>query len=293
MSICNTGSDGTPSVLQAIYYTISRLGELPQDELIHVCAPPTLTDSAAVRQTLRRWTELGLFDVDDSGQVSIADPHRLPEATDWRNHLAERTRLVALAPENNQVFWQEKGNRAADFTRTLTWFLMQDAYKFVATTHANAEALQAKQLRGTKVFGNDVRWNGFKKWASFFGFGWLDADGGLHADPARAIGACVISEAGRGTGAVRDVLTRAADAIPVLDGGNYRREVREKWKGEKPSRDESERLVSTSLSRALLHLEARGSIKLVSESDAEAGMTLQMPEENPQALVRIEPGPVA
>jgi hypothetical protein len=59
--------------------------------------------------------------------------------------------------------------------------------------------------------------------------------------------------------------TRLADALPVIDGGVYRRSVEASLRGIPQLRMNE---VSVSLSLALLHLEAAGAVRLETRADA-------------------------
>ncbi len=72
---------------------------------------------------------------------------------------------------------------------------------------------------------------------------------------------------------IREFLDELAEAIPILDGGRFRVEVESKLRPEKWKAPASE-AVSTSLSRALLRLQASGILRFDNRSDSESRVNL-------------------
>jgi hypothetical protein len=81
MTILNTASDGFFNVLIALHRTVARDGPLERDDLLGRCKPGPDADDQRLRQTLLRWTQLGLFQGQDN-KIALApedrDPGRLP-----------------------------------------------------------------------------------------------------------------------------------------------------------------------------------------------------------------------
>ena len=156
--------------------------------------------------------------------------------------------------------------------------LAQDVHKFVPKSYLQVEPTALKQAKSKVIiFQNDTRWSGYVSWATFLGFGQSDsgkASGGFITDPTRALTGVVEKLVPKKQDlAVKDFLAGLVDALPVLDGGDYRKKVegnlkKEKWKA--PGEDE----VSTSLSRGLFRLESQGVIRLEMRSDADAQVRL-------------------
>jgi hypothetical protein len=274
MSILNRPSDGLFNVLITLVRCLLIHGAMPRDKLLNLCAPPSAVDGQErTSQTINRWSQLGLL-ADDSGRLSIdTKKHKeLSKAKADNATLARIIRSVVFQPENNERFWESENNQAADFTRALGWMLAQDVFEFDKVGHSDVQKIELDQLgKEASAFTNDTRWAGFKSWATFLGFGWIGRF------PA---GVFVIDP----TSVVRDVLSdvfeksnelpqsaffsRLGEILPVVDGGEYRREVEEKidrsvWSP--PGDDE----VSTSLSRALIRLHEAGEIVLDERADAE------------------------
>ena len=167
---------------------------------------------------------------------------------------------------------------SADMCRITAWILAQDVHTLRPTNFREPEALYLDQLgTGEKIFQNDTRWNGFKSWSGFLGFGSTESGkskGELIIDPTRAIQGYVGEIlSSKKEMPINDFLAELAEQAPVLDRGAYRIEVeskliREKWK------ELGENEVSTSLSRALLRLHWQGTIQLEKRSDSDAQVRL-------------------
>ena len=304
MSLLNRPSDGLFNVAVVLARCVHALGPQPRDRLLALCAPPgAVGDPKMTRTTLNRWTELGLFEDPDAptggddrdgrgarGGVRLApgpgetlkeiaadDPGFVPA-------LARAMRARALAPENNaeEIFWEAEQNRASDFTRAACWTLAQDVTGtrdvtgFAPVGHESVQTREVRQLAGLglaekdqRLLGNDVRWPGYKAWGAFLGFGVI----GRHPakvfwpDPTAAVADALPDLFGAGDELDQAAFLRGlADAVPVLDGGDYRKRVEAKLGGD--WRPPPAGTVSTSLARALRRLEAAGALRLEDRADA-------------------------
>jgi len=270
MTILNTASDGFFNVLIVLHSTVARGGPLERDQLLERCKTAPDADVQRLRQTLLRWTQLGLFQEQDN-KIALAPGDRHPE------RLQARCRELLFLGDNNQNFWDSEGTRAADFTRALAFVLAQDIY---AEDFDNLPAVQTMEQRqvyeeGHRVLQNDVRWNGLRFWGDYLGFFWVDHR--RWPDPTAAVreelpevfgGALELSAA--------EFMTRLAERLPVLDGGRYRVEVENALDPAAWHRPAQDNLLSTSLSRALWRLARPGGpIQLDYRSDAIEGRILQ------------------
>jgi len=169
MTILNTASDGFFNVLIALHRTVARDGALDRDQLLGRCKTAPDADDQRLSQTLRRWTQLGLFQEQDN-QIALA-----PEDRDLER-LPARCRELLFREDNNQNFWEQKDSGASDFARALAFVLAQDIYTADFETHASVQALEQRQIRevGRRALQNDVRWNGLRFWGDYLGFFWVD-----------------------------------------------------------------------------------------------------------------------
>jgi hypothetical protein len=247
---------------------------MSREKLLNVCAPPTgVLSQERARQTLTRWVQLGLLVEDDAGTVSIGltMPAELRRRDADNEALARVVRKVVFAPENNERLWESDNNRSADFTRAACWILAQNVYEFEMVGHTSVQKREVAQSDDLAAFTNDTRWPAFKSWAVFLGFGWSGRypNDVFVIDPTSAI-RDVLPEVFEGSRELAQAVffTRLAEALPVVDGGNYRTRVEEKIDRSAWATLAQDQ-VSTSLSRALNRLHECGELVLEQRADAE------------------------
>ena len=277
MSVLNITNDGLFNVLIVLTRALILLGPRTREELLNACgAKVTTVDPKQLSQTLARWTDLGLFAVED-GLVKLSESHRdqLGKKADvGETRLPKTLRAITLSPVNNARFWESEENKSADLTRGLSWILAQDVYSIDTSSHQKIAALENSQVADfdKRIFQNDTRWNGFRSWMVYLGF----ARGGSQVviDPTDAIRDVLNDIFGRDKTLLAQIfLDRAAKAIPVLDGGAYRLKIEDVLKGSIWTRPQGG-FLSTSFSRAIQRLAREGLIGIEHKSDAEGGITL-------------------
>ena len=268
-------NDGLFNVLIVLTRVIIRWGPKSRNDLLVTCGNAVI-DSKQLGQTLVRWTELGLFSA-ENGRSMIHERYRGELGKDpdeAEKRLPGVIRKVVLDPENNRRFWDSKDNKAADFNRGLAWMLAQDVYSLDTSSHAKIDALEARQVtnHNNRMLQNDTRWNGLRTWMVYLGFARDGAQ--VTIDP---------------TVALKDILpnifdeeqilpslefvSRAAQILPVLDGGAYRLQIEGVMSDSHWSKPPKGNL-STSLSRAIRRLDFNGLIATEQKSDAEEGVIL-------------------
>ncbi|TWT52265.1 protein DpdG [Allorhodopirellula solitaria] len=283
MSILNRPSDGLVSVLVALVRSSVMIGTMPKSKLLDICSPKSLGDGKQdmATKTLSRWIELGLFVTTEKGEVKVADEYRsaLRKFDASAAAIAKAVRQVVLDPENNKNFWSDEENRSADFSRAASWVLAQNAHAFVPTSYSQVEPKTLEQAGTPDVilFQNDTRWSGFVSWATFLGIGRSDsgkASGGFIADPTPWVREPALELVPQKKDVpIQEFLEGLATLIPVIDGGHYRQEVESKLRSEK-WRAPGSGMVSTSLSRALLRLQAGGELRFADRSDSDSRINL-------------------
>lgn len=283
MTILNRANDGLVSVLIALVRLNAKIGTMQKEKLLDICSPKSLGNGQQemARKTLDRWIELGLFVVSDNGNVKIVDEQRtkLRKTNASRESIGSVTREIILAKHNNINFWNKEKNLAADFTRAVSWMLAQDIHEFAPTVWDDVESISHTQVTSDEyvIFQNDTRWLGFVSWATFLGFGRPDSgktSGRFITDPTPVVAGAVENVLPKKKEiAVKDLLAELSELVPVLDGGVYRKEVENILRPERwtvPGVAD----ISTSLSRALLRLEAQGKLRLEERSDSDAQVQL-------------------
>ncbi len=281
MGILNQPSDGLFNVLIVLAKCLVTFGPMKKDKLIGLCAPASITDQSMATTTLRRWTQIGLFFEDDeqirfSGELS----QKLSKRNFTLNELADSIRELIYSPQNNERFWEKDKNQSADMCRLTAWMLAQDVHRFRPSNFQQADDLYVKQVNMVGVerqFTNSTRWNGFTSWGTFLGFGGYEtgrSSGQFIIDPTSAIVKHVMTLLPKKTELpVREFVDKLAALVPVIDGGEYRREVEDKIRKEEwmsPGVCD----ISTSLSRSLLRLQSKGVIRLEKLSDSDSQLRL-------------------
>ena len=277
MSLLNRTNDGILSVLIVIFRLLLQENKISRKRLLALCAPGEIKPEK-VQQTLRTWTELGLFEEGKNDEIRIHPDINKDERV--ANKLKYLARRLILRPENNVAFWSHENNRASDFTRALCWLLAQDAYAGNVKNWDTAQVLLLRQtpedgVQDISFITNDTRWPGLKAWASSLGFCWDDAfpSGQLIIDPTEAVRDVLPTVFGRKptTLIASDFIDRLATELPVLDGGDYRALVEEKLMLRNDSeswRRLPEGQLSTSLSRAISRLILEKTLEVESRADA-------------------------
>ncbi len=284
MSILNRPSDGLFNVLIVLIRCSMMLGTMPRSKLLDLCAPKSLGDGkqGMATKTVNRWVELGLFELSEKEDIKIADQFRseLKKKLVQNSAIASCLRQIVLAKENNQHFWEEEANKAADFNRAAAWMLAQDVYRFSPSSYKNeVEPKLIEQIVSSNIviFQNGTRWDGFVSWSTFLGFGHPDsgkASAGYNIDPTPVIrGTLLDLLPKKGHVAISNILDELAARIPVIDGGEYRLSVEEKLRAGK-WRPTGVSELSMSLSRSLIRLQEAGVIRLERKSDAEVQVKL-------------------
>jgi hypothetical protein len=273
MSILNTANDGYFNVLIVVCRALNELGSVELDDLLNLCGPNGLIDETKrVRETITRWTQLGLI-VKDSGTFSLAEKLSKKtsptEGVEFLNHLRRRCRRVVLEEANNARFWDAEASRSADFTRGVTWLVAQDVYTFPQTGNSEVMALESEQIAeaGKRILQNELRWNGLRSWATFLGFGWVSPKFFV-IDPTVAVRDSLSEVFSTEKELTAEIFVeRLSHSLPVLDGGTYRRKLEDVLDETSWQRPRSGQ-ISTSLSRALRRLQSSGELIFDPRADA-------------------------
>jgi len=264
---------------------------MPKHDLLNLCSPPALDGQGRVATTLGTWTKLGLFkeiEAGDGPETSLSEQFQeLSETPDAE--FRSRLRTLVFAPENNPNLEDRDG--AGDFTRALSWLLATDVYS-LPTNRDEVIALDASYFRDTvpPFKNNNNNWPAFPGWAAFLGFGWTSARG-IELDPTTAIRDALddVFSVGAREVPIGTFVTSLAREIPVLDGGVYRLAVEQQLTGWRRLPDTH---LSIGLSRALIRLRSRDTLRLERRGDAGRMMQLLGPGgrflEDVSHVIRVE-----
>ncbi len=275
MSLLNRAADGSPNILVALFRALQAFGPMSDSELIDLVAPEKVVKQDAAKKTLVRWKQLGFFLSSDNSTIELAP---LVKSVGLENVNGLRTEILRLIFEekNNATLLHDEPDDdlpsgSADLCRALSWALIQDPFIF-PKNFESVESLLGEQGVTPRPFKNNTRWPSFVEWSAFLGMA-INSGRSVIPNPASAIAGFLNEIRGSKSEMTQgDFLERAAEIIPVLDGGSIRKRVEGTvttlWTILKPSD------VSPSLSVALLTLEASRSIRLEQRSDAPMGNLL-------------------
>jgi len=275
MSIINNAhGENAYAVLQIIYEYINlNSKKVTKDNIIEYCAGPengnlpAVSDESekVVNRNISFWTETGLF-YSEEGNYSIPDKYRVDDMIKLPNVL----RKVLLCQDNNPngVFVE---SNSSPLIRPLCAMLLLDIYK-------QPEGWNNRELKDeiNMYFDSEKRVNnddatGFEKIAKYLGFITNKGHNRFYIDPTQVIEDELpkifhqIDEL-----QFREFLARLVDFVPVFDGGAYWLETLEHMKRNNYNWTISKRQITTALSRTLLRLDSKGSLRLEFHSDGDS-----------------------
>jgi hypothetical protein len=273
IGLLNRTSDGSAPILLVLWRAIRHLGPLSRERLLGLCAPESF-DRKNATGTLKRWLELGLFFIEGE-KVRLAPPFDRLEKSDgpeWRSFRREVRRLVLAEKSNGDFLLPEPGG-AADLTFAASWLLSTDVFSDQCTDELSIQRMEREHItpigEGENKYAiqNSTRWDGFRDWAAFLGWGWDSLS--FQLDPTEAIedefDDVFLEDS---TLPVDEFVRRLCKVLPILDRGVYAQRARERSSGQwRPIQPHE---LSPALSRSLLRLELAERIQLEAESDADS-----------------------
>jgi hypothetical protein len=183
--------------------------------------------------------------------------------------------LVFSEDLNKDMFGSSEGPR--DLVRAIIWYMLQDPYSPLRWDQDAANSivqLQTSQLGGKEdwVLINDTRWSAFLRWATYLGFAWRHAFGGVTLyvpDPTVAILDVmkVLPRNEFNRGSLEEFIRHLALRLPVLDKGFLRQQFENKYKVNSQFGQDAP-VCSLTLSLALLSLHEDGAFVMESLHDA-------------------------
>jgi hypothetical protein len=254
-----------------------------RETLIALLAPASLGQnggnpgSRALDDTLRACEQIRLIKSEaDAVRLHPGLPHDITNRRSGERAFRRVLRQLVMAPDLNEGEWGSQEG-ARDLTYSLAWYLRQDLYSPPATWDLqppllSVQVAQHRQLGGAVLLVNDTRWGAFMRWATYLGFAVHHAfDGNMYLvpDATVAIRDALSACCGGPTGEMDlpSVLGLVAQSLPVLDGGEYRREV-ERHLRPGQYRDFPPETLSTALSHGLRRLDDLGVITVSDRADA-------------------------
>lgn len=288
MTIVNPPNDGLYPELISLYRAIAYSGKIDMNAIIDLCTPGTQGYKNRLRGTLRRWTTLGLFELEEEQvQISKRFIKKQKESIDeLTSRLPSVCRALVFEPSNCLPLWGESAGVAADFVRGAAWLLAQNSYNFPTTWENYAEDIHNEQFRkGEKLVENNARWTGLRFWMRYLGFATGDNDS-FQIDPTIAIKEELpLIFGNRFDLSANEFIMALAFKLPVLDYGQYRQLVEDELNHTYWRQPEKVHL-SISLSLALRRLALDNTIRL--EGRADAGTSYRLTDRNYRTWLGFE-----
>lgn len=236
-----------PRTMWVVLRALMATPDLTRGELVEVVCPPTMLDEtpqqgAHVLRAIDALIRFGLVMSSGDGEPTLSAPKGAGKDT-----FVRELRRVLLGDPDPDVSEPQPD----DLRRGIGWLLTQSPNKPLDQAVADHEV--------PGLFTNNTRWNTFRYWAAFLGFGreWPLASGGLSADPTAVVHDVLKhpskSEIECGTAMeVRRVLRHLHAELPILA----------------PTLTAETRTISLALAYALRSLHNAGNLKLESRADS-------------------------
>lgn len=168
MNILNIPNSGFYAGVIAIWKVLIAKKTVSLNTLKAMISPQNVCGKDYFDNTLNVWNKLGLFVIDSNNNVSIAEKYTNSNK-EFKNLLLD----ILVDKENNPNLLGKDSDEIADsFNRAMVFVFSQNTRTFYGSWKDCARDLHAKQFKGNekdKPFDeNDVLWNGFLSWASYF-----------------------------------------------------------------------------------------------------------------------------
>ncbi len=274
MALLNSANSGFHHVLLVLFRTLwSRDPSRPLEKykLFELCVGSD--GDQCLKDTFGFWQKAGFF-IEKEGFVRIGEDYLTSNLLDKKldvesavNRLPLVLRRVIFDKSNTGDFWTEEGSLTGDIVRGLAWLLAQQVYEFNLLEDQKVNELEVRQLESAeRILGNNVRRNALRRWVPFLGFA-RPVGGRLLIDPTLAIRDEISFIFGKKEKITAEkFVNELAVAIPVLDLGEYRMKVEERWKPSERFKS-VERRLSPAFSFGIRNLEFMKIIELDYSSD--------------------------
>ena len=272
-----------PNRIEAVVHHLQGTGREADVALRQLLSPPTLNAGENVATgVIDECRRLGLIERDGDGNWRATRDAAKPE--DTREWVAS----ILLNPQTAMLAGQPRVGPA------IAWFLSRDT-RMPLRVGENWRALVERDCpTAEEAFDltNPDRCRQFVYWVVYLGFGWRlgtgvrDARQAIVPDPTVAIESALRATLEPGEELpIAEVMTRVAQACPVIEGGSVRQEIEQLLAAE---RQRAVGQLSQSTSAALSRLESRGVIVLPPPASDARVMTLNLwPQPRYISLLRL------
>lgn len=259
-------------VLWAILRWLAYAGPTSYTDLSRALRPPNLVpgDDNALRAALSVGHHIGLAVTSDGDTWQVADD----PAPSLRDHDSFR-RTVRHALLARAVSDLDRGDEPADVAVGIAWLLRLDPVRPLPWAWADGSEAAVRAAGLGEVVKNETQWRAFRRWALSLGFTTrAEPSAGkavLVPDPTTALADLLGGMTGESTAV--EFRRRLGEALPVADGG-----VLDTYLSSRGVRADarSEAMLGPATAYALLRLQHRGTVRLLSTADAAGRVTYRV-----------------
>lgn len=287
MSLINNANPGSQINLMLIIYRVLNRAAAPMKKelLIGLCSPDTLSINDDQRKRLpgelRFWADPlhQLWTQDAEDTYSLV--HSFAGGDPTPSEISAVVRQLLMGIDMTTLFDpHDDADGVAKLMTFLSCLLAAPDFSPLSGQELSKEKLaelQRKYLPTESHLSASNELSEVITYGHFLGFLEPGEKGGYIIDPTVAVFKVLKDEFEQGQDVgVRDCLTKLAEKLPILDGGNFREEVEEKMVERGFSPPSNNRL-STTMSHALYRLRIAGVIKLEELSDDPNQLIFDLP----------------
>lgn len=271
MGILNETNDGLVELLVSIYNIVKENnGKLTNEEVLSLVRPfpdgdLANPDNDLAKKTLKKWSALGLF-TSVNNNIKIQEENLLTP-------LPKILTKIIFDSKNNETITEGNNNwdGTQDFVKMCAYLMMKDVFKInpLNNYEKKIDSMQNQDCAdygNNRIIQNNSRWEGFKRWAIYLGFGW--GENIFNFDPTKIVEEYLptIFKEEEKQLFIKDFVFRLSTLLPVFEEGTYIKSTRKLLKRELQHSNISE--LSFMLSFILIRLEKKGKINLIHLSDA-------------------------
>jgi len=276
MSVITT-VEFVPSRMMGVFrYLLSIKGHIESRDRLQHLLSPAREKRDMISDVINEMVQMGLCvkTKADDGDTQIA---LAPETLDYygrKNFDLSRLKLLMLRCLLGNL-GDESNTRNHDFCLHLTWFLSQDPFTPLGNQDEIIARLQQAFGDHPLIIRSNLRYENFRYWARFLGFGWEYELPGKPAvfvpDPREYLQLSLAELFGADHRlTMKEFIGRLLNACPLFPGGRWHTEA-----GEAVMQTPSAVHLPRSLGYALLQLRDEGVVRLEKQSDAPYHMIIE------------------
>ena len=272
MTLLNKASDGFHNVLIVMIRSLLERKKSKKD-LFESCMVGGMKDDK-LAQTFNRWNKLGLFNVGETGVVELKMHQKFLKSKQKGDAIipAILRDIIFLKNNNENNFWRNENNGAADLTRALAWLMAQDIYSTELESNGLVR-LSSNQFRGSDfdTITNTRDLPTLKEYARFLGF--TVGLNGQMIDPTEALKQDFRYSFQKGEKLdAHSFIQKVSALCPIMDKGLYRKRIEERLNLDFWKKVDQGNRISSSLSFAIKRLSEMKVLKLEKLDDSASAL---------------------